>query len=153
MLLPAANLIFGRHMASAAPTSDSTLRPLASALAPSLAPDAAGAGAQPGDAVTDLATRDLSVERAAAALREAENELAEDSIPARVLPLPVTLAVAVPVRNFRVRNLLAMRAGTVLETQWGHGEDIPLASGDVPLAWAEFEVVDTQLGVRVTRLA
>lgn len=102
--------------------------------------------------VTDLATRDAAVERAAAVLDELE-ESTENGLPARVLPLPVTVAVAVPVRNFRVRNLLAMRAGTVLETQWGHGDDLPLASGDVPLAWAEFEVIDTQLGVRVTRLA
>jgi flagellar motor switch protein FliN/FliY len=66
--------------------------------------------------------------------------------------LPVPLIVSVPLREFRVRNLLAICAGTVVETQWGHGEDIPLASGDVQLAWTEFEVVDTRLAVRVTRL-
>ena len=67
--------------------------------------------------------------------------------------LPVGLAVAVPVREFRVRNLLAMDAGLLIETQWSHGEDLPLSSGDVQLAWTEFEVVDTRLAVRVTRLA
>jgi flagellar motor switch/type III secretory pathway protein FliN len=67
--------------------------------------------------------------------------------------LPVELDVAVPVREFRVRNLLALDRGQVIETQWGHGEDLPLASGDVQLAWSEFEVVESQLGVRVTRLA
>ncbi len=67
--------------------------------------------------------------------------------------LPVGLAVAVPVRDFRVRSLLAMKPGEVIETQWGHGEDLPLAAGDVQLAWSEFEVVDTRLAVRVTRLA
>jgi flagellar motor switch protein FliN/FliY len=65
----------------------------------------------------------------------------------------VGVAVTVPVREFRVRNLLAMEPGAVIETQWGHGEDLPLASGDVQLAWSEFEVVDTRLAVRVTRLA
>jgi hypothetical protein len=30
---------------------------------------------------------------------------------------------------------------------------MPLAAGDVQLAWSEFEVVDSQLAVRVTRLA
>lgn len=83
----------------------------------------------------------------------ADADGSEDAIPAVVLPLPVTVSVGIPVRNFRVRNLLAMQAGTVLETQWGHGEDLPLASGDVSLAWTEFEVIDTQLAVRVTRLA
>ncbi len=67
--------------------------------------------------------------------------------------LPVELDVAVPVRNFRVRNLLTLEAGTVIETQWPHGEDMPLTAGQVQLAWSEFEVVDEQLAVRVTRLA
>ena len=71
----------------------------------------------------------------------------------RVALLPVELDVAVPVRDFRVCNLLALERGQVIETQWGHGEDVPLASGQVQLAWSEFEVVDNQLGVRVTRLA
>jgi flagellar motor switch protein FliM len=70
-----------------------------------------------------------------------------------VTRLPVELDVAVPVRDFRVRNLLALEPGQVIETQWAHGEDLPLAAGDVQLAWSEFEVVDTELAVRVTRLA
>jgi flagellar motor switch protein FliN/FliY len=57
------------------------------------------------------------------------------------------------VRGFRVRTLLAMRAGELIETQWVNGEDLPLASGDLQLAWCEFEVVDSRLAVRVTRLA
>jgi flagellar motor switch/type III secretory pathway protein FliN len=67
--------------------------------------------------------------------------------------MPVELDVAVPVRDFRVRNLLALNAGQVVETDWSHGEDMPLCAGDVQLAWSEFEVVDTELAVRVTRLA
>jgi flagellar motor switch protein FliN/FliY len=67
--------------------------------------------------------------------------------------LPVELDVAVPVREFRVRNLLALEPGRVIETQWAQGSDMPLAAGSVQLAWSEFEVVDSQLAVRVTRLA
>ena len=52
-----------------------------------------------------------------------------------------------------MRNLLALEPGQVIETQWAHGEDMPLAAGEVQLAWSEFEVVDSQLAVRVTRLA
>ena len=33
------------------------------------------------------------------------------------------------------------------------GDDVPVAAGPVQLAWAEFEVMDSQLAVRVTRLA
>jgi flagellar motor switch/type III secretory pathway protein FliN len=67
--------------------------------------------------------------------------------------LPVELDVAVPVREFRVRNLLALQPGQLVESKWGNGEDVPLASGEVQLAWSEFEVIETQLAVRITRLA
>jgi flagellar motor switch/type III secretory pathway protein FliN len=66
--------------------------------------------------------------------------------------MPVELDVSVPIRNFRVRNLLALELSHLVESGWGPGEDVPLAAGDVQLAWSEFEVVDTQLAVRVTRL-
>ena len=79
-----------------------------------------------------------------------------DGSPVKSTPasrLPVELDVGVPVRDFRVHNLLALEAGAVIESQWGHGEDVPLFSGDVQLAWSEFEIVDSQLAVRLTRLA
>jgi flagellar motor switch protein FliN/FliY len=40
----------------------------------------------------------------------------------------------------------------VIETQWNHGEDLPLAAGEVEVAWSEFEVVEAKLAVRITRL-
>jgi flagellar motor switch protein FliM len=67
--------------------------------------------------------------------------------------LPVELEVSVPAGEFRVRNLLALEPGQLIETQWAHGEDLPLSAGNVQLAWSEFEVVDSQLAVRLTRLA
>jgi flagellar motor switch protein FliN/FliY len=66
--------------------------------------------------------------------------------------LPVELDVSVPVRGFRVRNLLTLETGHLIESEWGHGEDVPLAAGRVQLAWTEFEVMDTELAVRLTRL-
>ena len=67
--------------------------------------------------------------------------------------LPVEVDVAIPLRDFRVSNLLALEPGTVVESQWVHGDDVPLGARDVQLAWSEFEVVDTRLAVRLTRLA
>lgn len=67
--------------------------------------------------------------------------------------IPVEVDVAIPVRAFRVRNLLALEAGQVIETRWANGEDVPLASGPVQLAWIEFEVQENDLAVRITRLA
>jgi flagellar motor switch/type III secretory pathway protein FliN len=56
------------------------------------------------------------------------------------------------VRDFRVRHLLALEPGHVIESLWQHGDDVPLTAGEVQLAWSEFEVIDDQLAVRVTRL-
>jgi len=80
-------------------------------------------------------------------------EGAESGISARVARLPVELDVSVPVRNFLVRDLLALEPSRLIASDWGHGDDVPLASGPVQLAWSEFEVIDTKLAVRVTRLA
>jgi flagellar motor switch/type III secretory pathway protein FliN len=66
--------------------------------------------------------------------------------------LPIELDVAVPVRNFRVRNLLALEPGQLIESQWHNGDDVPLASGEIQLAWSEFEVIEQDLAVRITRL-
>ena len=77
----------------------------------------------------------------------------EASFKAPIPQLPVELDVIIPVREFRVRELLALAPGQVIETQWSHGDDLPLAAGEVQLAWSEFEVIETRLAVRVTRLA
>jgi flagellar motor switch/type III secretory pathway protein FliN len=77
----------------------------------------------------------------------------EGELRSPVTRLPVVLGVVVPVRTFRVRNLLALAPGHLIETRWSSGEDLPLAAGPVQLAWTEFEVVETRLAVRITRVA
>ncbi len=72
--------------------------------------------------------------------------------PALISRLPVELGVSIPVRDFRLRQLLTLTAGQLIETQWNHGEDLPLAAHGVQLAWSEFEVVESSLAVRITRL-
>jgi flagellar motor switch protein FliM len=98
------------------------------------------------------AAAEVSAERALVPLAE-KKEGSSIALSAPVARLPVELDVSVAVDEFRVRNLLALEPGQVIETQWSHGEDLPLSAGDVQLAWSEFEVVDSQLAVRVTRLA
>ena len=75
------------------------------------------------------------------------------TLSAPVARLPVELDVAIPVGEFRVRNLVDLRVGQLIETQWEHTEDLPLAAREVQLAWSEFEVVNGRLGVRITRPA
>jgi flagellar motor switch protein FliN/FliY len=94
----------------------------------------------------------IATEKALVPSSHAPEEGAGAGFSAAVARLPVELDVSVPVRQFRVRNLLALEPGRLIETQWVNGEDLPLTAGDVQLAWSEFEVVDTQLAVRLTRL-
>ena len=84
---------------------------------------------------------------------QAGEEVEETARRSPVARLPVVLGVLIPVRAFRVRNLLALAPGHLIETRWSSGEDLPLASGPVRLAWTEFEVIETHLGVRITRVA
>jgi flagellar motor switch protein FliN/FliY len=106
--------------------------------------------AKAGQAKAEPAKAELSLAPVSPPGKEGEDE------PAFVWPvanLPVELDVVIPVRSFRVRTLLALAPGHVIETRWSSGEDMPLAAGPVQLAWSEFEVIDTQLAVRITRLA
>ena len=105
---------------------------------------------QPGGSSPDHAADAAAHGLVPAAQSLGDESRAEQSSP--VSRLPVEVGVTVPVRDFRVRDLLALEPGRLIESQWGNGEDLPLSSGEVQLAWSEFEVIDTQLAVRVTRL-
>lgn len=100
----------------------------------------------PAPTPASLAVRPDPVERAGGASRAIDPESV-------VATLPVELEVAVPVRDFRVRSLLALEPGLVVASQWTHGEDLPLSAGDVQLAWTQFEVLVSTLAARITRFA
>lgn len=105
---------------------------------------------QPGDRPPVSAGESAAHSLVPAAQPRTDDDEVRQSSP--VSRLPVELDVIVPVRQFRVRDLLALAPGWLIESQWGNGEDLPLSSGEVQLAWSEFEVIDSQLAVRVTRL-
>lgn len=67
--------------------------------------------------------------------------------------MPVQLDVMVRIRGMRVEDLLRLEKGTVLETVHDHTQDVPMECGGALLVWAEFEVLDQKLAVRITRLA
>jgi flagellar motor switch/type III secretory pathway protein FliN len=67
--------------------------------------------------------------------------------------LRTQLDVMVRVHSFCVGDLLALRSGSVLETIQDHSQDVPVHCGGVVLVWAEFEVVNQRMAVRITRLA
>ena len=66
--------------------------------------------------------------------------------------LRITMRVGVTLNRFRVRDLLTLKAGQVVETASPETEDVPLMVGQVQLGRSEFEVVDQRLGLRLTRL-
>lgn len=121
-------------------------------------PSVPGAARQPAQAATtgtQLAAEEVqerALVPASAAVASAEVEPNTGAFRAPINRLPVELDVSIPLRDFRVRDLLALELGRLIESEWGHGVDLPLAAGAVQLAWTEFEVIETELVVRLTRL-
>lgn len=67
--------------------------------------------------------------------------------------LPMRVAVGVPLPRFKVRDLLALSRGQLVLSAWASTTDVPLTVGCAQLSWAEFEVVEQRMAVRMTRLA
>jgi flagellar motor switch/type III secretory pathway protein FliN len=69
------------------------------------------------------------------------------------LCLPCRLTVELAVPRFKVRDFLALGAGSVIGTDWGLTRDVPLRVNGTLVGWAELEGASQQLAVRVTELA
>jgi hypothetical protein len=66
--------------------------------------------------------------------------------------IPLLLTAGIKLPHFKVKDLLALRLESVVETPCGSTADVPLICGDVQMGWAEFEVMEQRLAVRITRL-
>jgi flagellar motor switch protein FliN/FliY len=66
--------------------------------------------------------------------------------------LRVTMRAGVALNRFRVRDLLAMKEGQVLESLSPATEDVPVKVGRMQLGWSEFEVLEQRMSLRLTRL-
>src|ERR1700727_4060648 len=64
----------------------------------------------------------------------------------------VTIRAGAMLNRFRVRDLLEMKAGQVVETLSPATEDVPVRVGQVQLGWSEFEVLEQRMALRLTRL-
>jgi len=69
-----------------------------------------------------------------------------------VLDLPCELSIELPLPGFLIADLLKLRGGSVVDTRWGVGEDVPLRINGTLIGWSEFEVVQDRLAVRLTEL-
>jgi flagellar motor switch/type III secretory pathway protein FliN len=71
----------------------------------------------------------------------------------RVEALPCVLTIEISVPDFRVSDLVRLSPGRVIATRWTVGQDVPLLVNGEVIAWSEFEIVGSQLAVRLTELA
>ncbi len=67
--------------------------------------------------------------------------------------IPMRLVAGIPLPNFRVKDLVGLKAGQMLSSEWLSADDVPLKIGTVQLSWSEFEVVEQRMAIRLTRLA
>ena len=65
--------------------------------------------------------------------------------------LRVTLRAGVALR-FKVRDLLALKEGQVVESLSPVTDDVPVKVGQAHLGWSEFEVLQQKMALRLTRL-
>jgi flagellar motor switch/type III secretory pathway protein FliN len=83
-------------------------------------------------------------------------EATQSDIPAAIWEeagwLPCNLSVELSVRNLSVRDLLELSVGSLVETSWKCGEDMPLRVNGWQVGWVEFEQMGESLGVRLTEL-
>jgi len=69
-----------------------------------------------------------------------------------VLNLPAQIAVDLPLPQFKVSDMLQLKAGSVLPTRWKLSRDLPLRVNGTLIGWCEFEVIGNRLAVRLTEL-
>jgi flagellar motor switch/type III secretory pathway protein FliN len=62
------------------------------------------------------------------------------------------LAAEIPVRGFAVRDLLLLQAGTVVNSKEKARGRVGLHVNGSFIAWAELEVINGRLGIRLTDL-
>ena len=66
--------------------------------------------------------------------------------------LPCAISVELPVLGLSVRGLLELSVGSLVETAWKSGEDVPLRVNGWQIAWVGFEQMSESLGIRLTEL-
>ncbi len=94
------------------------------------------------------------IEDAAVSARKVDMERIEEHTDWLLLSrVPMLLTAGVPLPKFRVRDLLGLKAGQMIESGSATTEDVPVKIGSVLLGWIEFEVVEQRMAVRLTRLA
>jgi flagellar motor switch/type III secretory pathway protein FliN len=77
----------------------------------------------------------------------------ENSAWARCADLGCEFTVEVPLPAVRIADLVRLTAGSVVDSHWKVGSDVPARVNGVVIAWGEFEVVGSTLAIRITDLS
>ena len=87
---------------------------------------------------------------------ESEHIVETDAPPkdawAQAMDLPCHLSVEVRVPDFTVGDLLKLAVNSILDTRYRDGSHVPIRVNGQMLGWAEFDVMDDRLAVRITEL-
>jgi flagellar motor switch/type III secretory pathway protein FliN len=81
------------------------------------------------------------------------DEIKEEARWKPVLDLRCEFTVDLAMPNFKIADLLRLRPGSVIDAHWRVGQDVPLSLNGTLIGWIEFEVVGSNLAVRLTELA
>ena len=68
------------------------------------------------------------------------------------LELNCQLSVALEVPHFTIRDLLALSVNSLVDTRRREGAHVPVVVNGVMVGWAEFDVIDGRLAVRMTEM-
>jgi len=68
------------------------------------------------------------------------------------LELPCRLSVALEVPHFTIRDLLSLNINSLVDTRRREGAHVPVWVNTIMVAWAEFDVIDGRLAVRMTEM-
>jgi flagellar motor switch protein FliN len=68
------------------------------------------------------------------------------------LELPCHLNVALDVPHFTIRDLLSLTVNSLVDTRRREGAHVPVLVNEVMVGWAEFDVIDGRLAVRMTEM-
>ena len=85
--------------------------------------------------------------------QQVEPPSAEKDLWAETLWLPVKFSIDLQIPRFTVGDLLKLEVGSIVDSYWELGRDIPLQTNGQLIGWGEFEVVEKQLAVRLTEFA
>jgi flagellar motor switch protein FliN/FliY len=78
---------------------------------------------------------------------------AESPVWEKALDFSCTLTADLALPDFTLRRVLELAKGQVIDSRWHQGVDVPMLVNGRVIAWAEFEVVDNRLALRLTELA